>query len=150
MPNKKERPHNGRQKLFIEYYCEGETKGNITQSMVKAGYTAKYADSRGCRMLGLVGISEEIASRQAEIADIEQITIESINKAFAKQLKLCIDAKDRPTAARILENQAKHVGYYEKDHSQREQLAPTLSPEEQDQVNAAVIKLVPGGRRNTA
>lgn len=118
---KKERPHNGRQKLFKDYYCEGKTKGNIEQSMLKANYSKSYARHYNNKMLANKGIREGIGVRKAEIEQVEQITIESINIGLAKQLTLCIAAKDRPSAIRVLENQAKHVGYYREDNLQTTQ-----------------------------
>lgn len=111
----------GRQELFVGYYCEGETAGNVKQSMLKAGFTSAYAEHGAHIIMSYGVVSDAIAGRQGEIEDYEAITIESVNKAFAVQLALCIAAKDRPTAARILENQGKHVGYYREDNLQTTQ-----------------------------
>ena len=45
-----DKPLNYRQNLFAEYYAEGDTQGNATQSALKAGYSYKYAD-QACRWL---------------------------------------------------------------------------------------------------
>ena len=112
---------NGRQGLFRDYYCEGDTKGKIEQSMLKAGYSPKYARHFNYKMLALVGVSDAIVARKAEIEQIEQLTIETINKGFADTLTACKLAKDRVNMCRVLENQAKHVGYYREDNLQTTQ-----------------------------
>lgn len=109
---------NGRQELFKDYYCEGETAGNVKQSMLKAGYTPAYAEHSTHIMMSYAVVKEAITARKAEIEQIEQLTIESINQGFADTLALCILANDRVNMCRVLENQAKHVGYYEKDNAQ--------------------------------
>ena len=132
---------NGRQQLFVGYYCEGPTKGNITQSMVKAGYTYKYADKQGTSQLGKIGISKAITARKAVIADKEEITIEVLDRNFADVYQECRAHNDRVNALRCMENQSKHVGYYEQDNRQRGSELPKLTAEEEAIIRSNAIKL---------
>ncbi len=147
-PKQRKKQLNGRQQLFVGYYCEGPTKGNIEQSLLKAGYSAKYARHFNSKMLAMVGISEAIAARRAVIADKEGISIESTLKRFEDQYTLCEGAKDRVNAIRILENLSKHVGLYEQDNRQRGSELPKLTPEEEAIIRSNAIKLT--NRRDIA
>ncbi len=148
MPKTRKHKLNGRQKLFVGYYCEGETKGNCYASMIKAGYSEAYARHRANFMLSNVAICEAIAARRAEIADVEEITIETVLKSFMQELAVCKKAKDRVNTIRVLENLSKHVGLYEKDNKQQGNELPKLTPEEQAIIRANAIKIT--DKRNIA
>lgn len=65
---------NERQKKFAEYYAQC---GNIVQSAVKAGYSEKYANGMGYKLLENMGVAEYIkqlteAARQARILTASQ------------------------------------------------------------------------------
>ena len=62
-----DKPLNYRQNLFAEYYAEGETQGNATQSAIKAGYKETTAYSMGQRLLKHVEVKRVIDDRTQEI-----------------------------------------------------------------------------------
>ena len=117
---------NGRQKLFVKYYTEGETKGNATASAVKAGYKWKFANQAAPRLLGHVRIEEAISLRLEYIDKAEKLTIESVNADFEYAKEQCKAKRgdksvliDKTNYVRICENQAKHVGFYGADNAQK-------------------------------
>jgi len=76
-----DKPLNYCRSLFAEYYTDGDTKGNATQSALKAGYTYKYAD-QACRwLLGNSRIKQVIEKKTAEIRD-ESIATRKIRQEF--------------------------------------------------------------------
>ena len=112
-----------KQKKFADYYIE---TNNIYQSAVKAGYSEKYAKSRGHELLVKVGIKEYIQEKLQEMAS-ERIAsatevLEFITKAVrgeiledvvvtegegdgyssARIVKKQIAARDRVKAAELL------------------------------------------------
>lgn len=139
----KQRKHklNGRQLLFIGYYCEGETKGNCYASMIKAGYSELYSLHTNTKILEFAGIAEAIKKRLNEILDFEEVTIEVLTRKYKQQYQACIVASDRVNAQRCLENLSKHVGYYEKDNRQQDRERPTLTDEERAILQRDAVKL---------
>lgn len=105
------KPLNGKQQLFVNYYCEGDTRGNATQAALSAGYSKTYAEHRMNTMLRRVEVDKAIKARQKEIELQEEITIETINKRFDHIYALSETEKDRVNMLRATENMAKHVGY---------------------------------------
>jgi phage terminase small subunit len=113
---------NPKQKLFVTYYTEGETKGNCEQSMLKAGYKEGYARKWSGVFIGAIrGIKEAVDNRLKEIIECQEITIEVLNKEFKRVYDMCLEANDRTNAVRILENWGKHTGYNELDNIQKVQ-----------------------------
>ena len=76
---------NERQKKFAEYYAQC---GNAVQSAIKAGYSEKYANSRGYELLENVGVAEYI--RQLSEAEQDK----RIMTAKERQALLSDIAKD--------------------------------------------------------
>ena len=76
-----DKPLNYRQNLFAEYYTDGDTKGNATQSALKAGYTYKYAD-QACRwLLGNSRIKQVIEKKTAGIR-AESVATRQLRQEF--------------------------------------------------------------------
>lgn len=137
---------NGRQKLFVSYYAEGETKGNATASAVKAGYKWKFANQAAPRLLGNVRIKEAISLRLEYIEKVEKLTIESVNTDFEYAKNECKredgTLMDRPTFVKVCENQAKHVGYYGADNAQKlEQVKLDQAETEEAERIATILNL---------
>lgn len=110
---------NLRRQRTAEYYLEGDTVGNLTQSMIKAGYSKSYAENRCDRMYRDIEFNKEIDRRKAEIDAGNADRAEVISKNFENLRLRCIKAKDRVNEARCLESQAKHDGWYGKDNAQQ-------------------------------
>ena len=76
-----DKPLNYRQTLFAEYYAEGETQGNATQSAIKAGYKETTAYSMGQRLLKHVEVKRVIDDRTQEIR-AESVATRKIRQEF--------------------------------------------------------------------
>ena len=62
-----------RQKRFADLYVENG--GNVYKAAVDAGYSEKYANAQGYKLLGNVGISEYIKNRMAELESARIMTV---------------------------------------------------------------------------
>ena len=102
-----------------KYYKEGETKGNLTKSMKKAKYANSTAETHCDRMARNGDFKAAVAEREAEIDQVEGIKIEVVAQRHEELYKACIEANDRSNAARVLESEAKHVGFYKEDNRQQ-------------------------------
>ena len=76
-----DKPLNYRQTLFAEYYAEGETQGNATQSAIKAGYKETTAYSMGQRLLKHVEVKRVIDDRTQEIR-AESVATRQLRQQF--------------------------------------------------------------------
>ena len=101
-----------------ENYLEGDTKGNMKQSMLKADYSESYSTHRGDDMWKNVDFQAELADRRAEIEAGDDKRIEVLDKQWNELYQASIGANDRTNTARVLENKSKHEGYYGRDHEQ--------------------------------
>ena len=99
-------------------FLEGPNKGNLTACMKEAGYSKVYAEHKCDRMGSNIEFKQALEHRKAEIDEFEGIKIEVVAQRHEELYKACIKAKDRSNAARVLESEAKHVGFYGKDHEQ--------------------------------
>ena len=60
-----------RQQKFVLEYVKDQ---NATQACIRAGYSAKTAEQAGPRLLGHVGVREELGRRPGNpVADIEAV-----------------------------------------------------------------------------
>ena len=117
----------------VKYYKEGETKGNLTQSMLKANYSKVYSEHNCDRMRSNAEFKAALAEREAEIDQFEGIKVEQLDKDWEKVKRLCLKANDRTNYVRCLENQSKHEGYFEKDNQQQ---AEQRQLEEKERIEA--------------
>jgi len=109
---------NKRIKDAAAYYCEGETKGNITASMKRAGYSDNYSEHKADRMGRYGGFREAVKAKEAELEAKREDTEESIDQEFKE---IALEAKkngDLVNWNRSTENRAKHQGYYKADNEQ--------------------------------
>ena len=106
-----------------ENYLEGETKGNMTASMKKAGYSNNYSEHKADRMGRNGDFKAAMAEREAEIDQVEGIKIEVVAQRHEELYAACIKANDRSNAARVLESESKHVGFYKEDNQQQAEAA---------------------------
>lgn len=71
-----------RQQMFVaEYLANGM---NATQAAIKAGYSAKTAESQACRLLRNVKVAEEIGARAEKVLAKREITAERVLDEIAK------------------------------------------------------------------
>ena len=75
------KPLNYRQSLFAEYYTDGDTKGNATQSAIKAGSKETTAYSMGQRLLKNVEVKRVIDEKTAKIK-AESIATRKMRQQF--------------------------------------------------------------------
>jgi phage terminase small subunit len=122
---------NGRQQLFIKYYTDGPTKGNATQSAIKAGYKWKYANQACKFLLGNLRLKQALNKAQEKVEWKDTQSREYIDREFHKRYEACIDKNKESEAIRCLENQAKNRGYYAEDNAQRTEARKEFTPEEQ-------------------
>lgn len=72
---------NAKQQRFVDEYL---IDLNATQAAIRAGYASANADVTGPRLLGNVGVAEEIAKRQEKLAAKLGVTKERIVSELAK------------------------------------------------------------------
>jgi len=115
---------NFKQTLFVQYYTEGETKGNCLKSMVAAGYTEKGAKNNCGRFITVNnGIQKAIDYRLKALEGKKKNTIETVNADFEYAKDQCKNKDgnliDRATYVRICENQAKNADYFAADNASK-------------------------------
>jgi phage terminase small subunit len=104
-----------RQKLFCQEYVKDL---NATQAAIRAGYAKKDADVQGPRLLGYVGVKEEIKKRMQKVAEKNELTAESVMASIAEIKARCMQSgkrkgKDKfnaPAALKAAELEAKYLG----------------------------------------
>ena len=128
---------NGRQKLFVKYYTDGETKGNCERSMLKAGYKPKYARHRNNRVLASVGMKEAVEEAQQEVDYKDTQSRENIDREFLSVYQECINSKRWSEAVKCLENLGKHRGYFAEDNAQKTETRPVLTEQERTALEQA-------------
>jgi phage terminase small subunit len=138
---------NFKQTLFVQYYTEGETKGNCEQSMLKAGYKSKYARGH-CGTFLVANSCVQKAIKEA----IEMLKIawtDRINKVIAR-LQKEMDNTTSISSLCLLVNaqkgymdmQAKNQGEYGADNAQRtEQVKLDQVHKEEAQRIAKILNL---------
>lgn len=68
-----------------EKFCQEYVKtGNLTQSLIAAGYSPKYANAKGYETLGKVGVQERIEELRNKIEQKHEITRERVLAEYAK------------------------------------------------------------------
>jgi phage terminase small subunit len=101
-------------KFAAEYVTNGE---NAAKAARDAKYSENGAAQTGHRLLTINYVKNKINELMAVIR--EELTPEGVKKRFSEQYLLCVVARDRTNAIRILENQGKIVGIYELDNEQK-------------------------------
>lgn len=71
---------NPRQHRFAQEYCKDL---NVTRAMIRAGYSEKYANALGYKLLEHIGIQAAIAEEQARLAQNQDVTAERVIKEMA-------------------------------------------------------------------
>lgn len=119
---------NFKQTLFVQYYTEGDTKGNCEQSMISAGYKRGYARFNCGRFITANnGIQQAIDYRLKALENNKKNTIETVNADFEFAKLQCKNKEgkliDRTNFIRICENQAKNADYYLADNQSKTEQA---------------------------
>lgn len=142
---------NPRQKLFVKYYTEGETRFNAERSALLAGYKPTFAHQAAPRLLEQVRVKEAISLRLEYIEKAEKLTIESVNADFEYAKSECKredgSLVDRPTFVKVCENQAKHVGFYKEDNLQKAEQAKLDQQEAKEAQRIANIIILEDARK---
>lgn len=124
-----------------KYYLEGETKGNMSASMMKV-YSESYAQHRGDDMWRNVEFQKALAEQKAFLEQKNKESRINIDKRFNDRYNACVDRNDNTNAIRCVENMAKNRGYYEADNKQKaEQVSLDEAMTEEARRIARIINL---------
>lgn len=102
--DKTERPLTAKQESFVQYFADSgsDTFNNATQSMIKAGYDARYADNHCNRVVGHGGVKEAIKAYKAKttagLDHTRQIAIDHLNSVI-DQCNIILEAQPHNVAA---------------------------------------------------
>ena len=80
---------------FVEEYL---VDNNATQAAIRAGYSARTAESQGCRLLRDVKVSEAIAKGRKKISEKLEITRERLIEMAEAVYKGALDAEQYSAA----------------------------------------------------
>ena len=64
---------NNRQQSFVDYFAEGDTRGNCYKSMIKAGYTERYAYGHSGTFIVVNSCVKEAI--EAKLAEVKAVSI---------------------------------------------------------------------------
>lgn len=136
----------GRMIETAKYYLEGETKGNMTQSMLKAGYRRGYALTNCEKVKRHKEFIEALDERKAFLEHKDKESRINIDKRFDERYNECIGKGenkriDNANAIRCLENMAKNRGYYELDNKQKAEQRQLTEKEAEEARRIASIRL---------
>lgn len=109
----------GRMINTAKHYLEGDSKGNLSKSMRKAGYSLSYANTRCDYMYRNVEFEKALEAQRPIVEANTKDRIQQIDDNFTALQLRAEKAKDRTTEARCIENKAKHRGYYLEDNKQK-------------------------------
>ena len=115
-------------KFALEYVTNGY---NGSKAARDAKYGEKDAGKTAYRLLKIKYIKDKIEELKAILK--AELSVEGVVQHFKEQYLACVAAKDRTNAIRILENEAKIVGAYEKDNAQKAEKT-TLDAKTQQEV----------------
>lgn len=133
-----------KQKAFADYYIE---LGNITEAAIKAGYSKKYANAQGYKLLENVGISSYIEERLKQIEDDRIAKGDEVLKYLSgvmrgeikDQFGLEASLQDRTKAAELL---GKRYGLF-KDKVEVKNQAEDEKKKTIDNIESLVKQMVP-------
>ena len=111
---------------------------NATQAAIRTGYSEKTANEQGARLLANVSIQERLAELKKERAEKLDVNATWVLKRFMDISNRCMQAEpvmiyngeewvesgeykfDSSGANKATEMIAKHIGFFEKDNKQKE------------------------------
>lgn len=87
---------------------------NATQAAIRAGYSAKGANSKGAQLSAIVSIRKAIDQGLAKIAAASELTAEKIIRELeeARDIALAADPPQTASAIRASELRGKHIGMF--------------------------------------
>lgn len=130
-----------KQAKFIEEYLKHP---NAKEAAISAGFSEKTAKEKGCQLLKIPEISEEIKKRQAEVSEKTGVDKAWVLNRFKEISDRCMTAEpvmifdgeswvesgeykfDSSGANKATEMIGKHIGFFEADNAQK---APQLNVE---------------------
>lgn len=146
-----------RARAIARAYCgNGYNKTNALKSVKKDDGSQYYSDSYcesglGHRIYVNKRVKAEIDKTMADTKAESKLTVRQVLDDLDAGLVMAKAKQDLNAIARFCELRGKHLAMFTDRHIDVADVAePVLSPEEQEQVRAAVVKLVPGGRRSIA
>ncbi len=96
-----------------ESFCQEYVKDrNATQAAIRAGYSEKTARQQGSRLLTNAAIRARIGELQAEVAERNRITVDSLLSKFQEVYEGAAANGQYAAANRSLELQGKLVGLF--------------------------------------
>lgn len=98
-----------KQQRFVDEYL---IDLNATQAAIRAGYRKKAAYAMGRENLHKPQIAEEIARRQAELADQAGVTVAEIVAMLKVEAKRVDDGASHSARVRAIELLGKHIGMF--------------------------------------
>ena len=122
-----DKPLNYRQSLFAEYYTsDPDTKGNATQSAIKAGYKETTAYSMGQRLLKKVEVRRVIDDRTQEIRAESVATRKKRQEFWSREM----DNPENKLTDRLRASEL--LGKSEADFTDKHIVGTQESPEQSD------------------
>lgn len=134
----------GRMRETAKHYLEGDTKGVMVTSMLKAKYSDSYSNHRGDDLWRNVEFQKAIEEQRAILEQENKESRINIDKRFNERYNACVGRDDNTNAIRCIENMAKNRGYYELDNKQKAEQRQLTEKEEADARRIANILLREG------
>lgn len=134
----------GRMLETAKHYLEGDSKGNLTQSMLKGGYAESYAKTHGDTLARNSEFKKALEQIRPVVEKRREDKVEQINQDWDKLQATAGVASDRTTVARCLENKGKIVGIYELDNKQKTEQRQLTEKEADEARRMANIRLREG------
>lgn len=104
-----DKPLNPKQTRFVAEYL---IDLNATQAAIRAGYSAKTAESIGWQLLQKTTVQKSVAAGQAERAGKLGITAEKVLTDIEETRKAAASESQYATSLRASELQGKHIGMF--------------------------------------
>ncbi|KKN47312.1 hypothetical protein LCGC14_0664170 [marine sediment metagenome] len=145
-----------RARAIARAYCSnGYDKTNGLRSVVKDDgtqyYSESYCISLGHKLYSNIRVKAEIDRIMADNRAENKLTVQQVLDDLDDGLQKAKTKQDLNAIARFCELRGKHLAMFTDRHIDvTDAIAPELSPEDQEKVRAALIRLVPGGRKDIA
>ncbi len=105
----------------------GECKRNITKTLIKVGYSEKYADRQGYKLLGNIGVRAAIARIDAESVKKAKLSIAEVLSDLEWGIVKAREKEDLPALARLSELRGKYLAMFTDVHRDETQQPAPLS-----------------------
>lgn len=113
-----------KQKRFCDEYL---IDLNATQAAIRAGYKPDNANRVGSENLTKLDIQDAIAEKQSEVRARTSITVDFVVNGIKE---IAVEGEQENNRLKAFEMLGKHVGFYEKDNEQKQDLIIVGIPKE--------------------